>query len=77
MPERHNLETIEAFAPKDRLPGRLSREHYDVLTSDANSMSYADIAQLVGCPLGTVKSRLNRAKIALDKLVKATENANA
>lgn len=68
-PIRHPAEVIELFAPKDRLPGRLSRAHYDVLTSDAAGMSYADIAQLVGAPLGTVKSRLNRARIALDKLV--------
>lgn len=70
---RQTAEVIELFAPKDRLPGRLSRAHYDVLTSDAAGMSYADIAQLVGCPLGTVKSRINRARIKLDQLVQQSD----
>jgi RNA polymerase sigma-70 factor (ECF subfamily) len=67
---RQTAEIIAMFEPKDRLPGRLSREHYDVLSSDAAGMSYADIAQLIGCPVGTIKSRLNRARIKLDVLVK-------
>lgn len=72
-PIRQKIEVIELFAPKDRLPGRLSRAHYDVLTSDAAGMSYADIAQLVGCPLGTVKSRINRARLMLDRLVRLSD----
>jgi RNA polymerase sigma-70 factor (ECF subfamily) len=36
---------------------------------DVQDLSYEEIAQVIGCSLGTVKSRLNRARRALrDKL---------
>lgn len=43
----------------------LSPEHRAVLTlSDMQGLSYEDLAQALGCPLGTVRSRLNRARRA-------------
>jgi RNA polymerase sigma-70 factor, ECF subfamily len=40
-----------------------------LILSDLESMTYEEIAELVGCPIGTVRSRLHRArKILRDKL---------
>lgn len=75
---RHPAETIEAHKPQDRLPGRLSRQHYALLASDAAGNNYEQIALALNMPLGTVKSGLHRAKIALDGLVlRATKAAEA
>jgi RNA polymerase sigma-70 factor (ECF subfamily) len=40
-----------------------------VLYSDVEGLSYEEISGIVGCPLGTVKSRLYRARRALQKLL--------
>ena len=43
-----------------------------VLLVDVQGYDYAEAAELLGLPLGTVKSRLSRARAALrDKLVAA------
>jgi RNA polymerase sigma-70 factor (ECF subfamily) len=45
---------------------RLGPEHREVLLLRfMEDMSYEDIAQVTGCPLGTVRSRLHHAKRAL------------
>jgi len=45
---------------------RLSVEHRTVIVlCDINGLSYEEIAQVLQVPLGTVKSRLNRARMAL------------
>jgi RNA polymerase sigma-70 factor (ECF subfamily) len=45
---------------------QLAREHRDVLMLRyLEEMSYDDIARVTGCPLGTVRSRVHYAKIAL------------
>lgn len=66
---RHPIETIDAYAPKDRLPGRLSRQHHDLLRLDADGNNYGQIAAVMNIPVGTVKSGLSRAKAALEKLI--------
>ncbi len=44
----------------------LSREHRVVLVlREMQGFSYEDIARVLGCSLGTVKSRINRARAAL------------
>jgi RNA polymerase sigma-70 factor (ECF subfamily) len=37
---------------------------------EMDGMSYEDIADMVGCPIGTVRSRIFRAREALDKVIK-------
>jgi len=49
----------------------LSAEHRVVLVLyDLNGFSYKDTAQVLGIPVGTVKSRLNRARNALKEVLR-------
>lgn len=43
------------------------REHYReaILLRDVEGLAYDEIARIVGCPVGTVKSRVNRARLTL------------
>ncbi len=51
--------------------GHLSREHREVLTLRwFEEMSYEEIAAVVGCQLGTVRSRLHHAKLAMRNLLR-------
>lgn len=46
----------------------LSAEYREIITySDIEQFSYEEIANILKCPIGTVKSRLNRARGALKK----------
>ena len=40
-----------------------------ILLRDIEELSYADIAGLLGLEVGTVKSRLNRARMALKEVL--------
>ncbi|MDQ2799046.1 MAG: sigma-70 family RNA polymerase sigma factor [Armatimonadota bacterium] len=42
-----------------------------VVLRDMEGMAYADIARITGCPLGTVKSRINAARIRLQAVAHA------
>ena len=58
----HRLELSETL----NAMGRLSSRHRDVLTIvRILGYDYKQTAGLMGCPIGTVKSRLNRADAAL------------
>lgn len=49
---------------------QLSEDHRTVLVLfDINGLSYDEIAQVLEVPLGTVKSRLNRARLALRQVI--------
>lgn len=64
-PERVALATELQQAVHQAL-GRLSLEHRVVLSLyDLAGFSYEEIAEMLKLPLGTVKSRLNRARLAL------------
>ncbi|VTR94947.1 rna polymerase sigma factor : RNA polymerase sigma factor OS=Blastopirellula marina DSM 3645 GN=DSM3645_09692 PE=3 SV=1: Sigma70_r2: Sigma70_r4_2 [Gemmata massiliana] len=56
---------------------RLSTEHRDVLVlKDLEGMKYEEIAEVLGVPIGTIRSRLHRARLELrDLLVPPNERA--
>ncbi len=42
---------------------------------EMEGLSYEDIADVMGCPVGTVRSRIFRAREAIDKAITAANNA--
>jgi RNA polymerase sigma factor (sigma-70 family) len=76
-PEALLAASIDA-ATLDRLMGRLPPEHREVLVlRELEDMSYRDIAAVTGVPVGTVMSRLSRARLALRRLWLASEAESA
>lgn len=64
------LERKELRAALDAAMARLSPEHRAVFVLHAvEGMSYKDIAEAVGCPIGTVMSRLHYARKRLQGLL--------
>ncbi len=54
----------------DRTVTRLSEHHREVFVlRELEGKSYEEIAEIVGCNLGTVKSRLNRARYSFAQLI--------
>lgn len=50
---------------------QLSNEHKEVIIlRDIHGFSYDDIAEIIKCPQGTVKSRINRARSMLKDILK-------
>ncbi len=41
-----------------------------VLLRDLNGLSYGDIGKIINCPVGTVKSRVNRGRLRLQKTLR-------
>ena len=60
---RHDALTI------DRFLGDLSEEHRAVLYLAATGTSYQDMAEILGVPIGTVRSRLHRGTRTIDRLI--------
>ncbi len=87
----HDMQGSEAeFAVDPKLPSRLPQvleaatkalpEKYRTafLLRDVQEMSYDEVAKILGVPLGTVKSRVNRARMILrEKLQPRMEDYNA
>ena len=49
---------------------RLSGEHHEVLLmKDIEGMKYEEIAEILGVPIGTIRSRLHRARLELRDLL--------
>ena len=44
-----------------------------VVMADLGEMTYREIAEALGCPMGTVMSRLHRARRALARTITAAE----
>jgi RNA polymerase sigma-70 factor (ECF subfamily) len=60
-----------------RALGRLQPEQREaLLLAGLEGLSYEDIADLVGVPLGTVRSRISRGREALRRLMDAPERAS-
>jgi len=53
-------EGIEKLKPYYRAP---------LILRDVEGLSYEEISEIVGCPLGTVKSRINRARLKLREIL--------
>jgi RNA polymerase sigma-70 factor (ECF subfamily) len=57
---------------------RLSPEHREVLLlKDIDGLKYEEIAELLGVPLGTIRSRLHRARLELRDLLVPEEERKA
>jgi RNA polymerase sigma-70 factor, ECF subfamily len=70
-PEREALAPLveaEVQRALDSLP-----EHFRmaIVLSDIEGLSYKEIADVMGCPIGTVMSRLHRARAILQQLLRA------
>ncbi len=64
MELQEDLELLQASVDE------LSQEHREIITlKDLNELSYEEIAQILECPIGTVRSRLHRARLELRSLV--------
>ena len=60
-------ETIETVREAIRALPAERREA--IVLCELQEMNYADAAEVVGCPVGTIRSRLHRAKVELTKLL--------
>ncbi|HEV3437798.1 MAG TPA: sigma-70 family RNA polymerase sigma factor [Gemmata sp.] len=64
------LERNEEEAQLQDAITRLSYEHREVLVlKDIEGMKYEDIAEILGVPIGTIRSRLHRARLELRALL--------
>ena len=52
---------------EDRLDENKLPDHYKtvIILRDIEQLSYEDISKIVGVPLGTIKSRINRARLQI------------
>ncbi|HXD86031.1 MAG TPA: sigma-70 family RNA polymerase sigma factor [Urbifossiella sp.] len=54
---------------------RLSTEHRDVLVmKDMDGLKYEEIAEVIGVPIGTIRSRLHRARLELRDLLEPLDD---
>jgi RNA polymerase sigma factor (sigma-70 family) len=73
LPQANNDESPEDYALRRELGKFLSEglthlpedQRLVVVLSDVQGLSYEEVAQVAGCSLGTVKSRLNRGRTRL------------
>jgi RNA polymerase sigma-70 factor (ECF subfamily) len=64
------LERSEAEQQLAAALARLSPEHREVLLlKDIDGLKYEDIAEMLGVPIGTIRSRLHRARLELRDLL--------
>lgn len=70
---RDELET-RIFATIDLLPDDLKTA---ISLREFDGLSYEDIAEVMQCPVGTVRSRIFRAREAIDKAIAPLLNPNA
>ena len=71
----HRLESEELRKWITESIAGLSQKYKEIIImKDINSMSYEEIASVLDCSLGTVKSRLNRARNMLKEKLKSSRN---
>lgn len=74
-PEPLQQKTLEIAEQVHLALDRLSVEHREILTLRfLESMSLEEIAEVLACPLGTVKSRMYYSKLAFQQAVEDLEN---
>ena len=73
----HRLESEELRAWVTDGISRLPAKYSEILVmKDINAMNYQDIANALECSLGTVKSRLNRARNMLKEKLESSRNVS-
>lgn len=65
LPEEQAVRQMEIAAVREAIASLPEEQRLVVTLRDLGEMSYADIADTLGLELGTVKSRLNRARAAV------------
>jgi RNA polymerase sigma-70 factor (ECF subfamily) len=66
----HNLEMAEEERQVHDALSKLSTEHRAVLVmKDMEGMKYEDMAEALGVPVGTIRSRLHRARLEIRELL--------
>jgi RNA polymerase sigma-70 factor, ECF subfamily len=69
------LQRTEDEAQLQDALNRLSHEHREVLVlKDIEGMKYEEIAEILGVPIGTIRSRLHRARMELRELLPPEED---
>ena len=64
------LERQESVRQVRQAMDRLTADHRGVLTlADLEGLSYEEIGRVLDCPVGTVRSRVSRARLALKSLL--------
>jgi len=77
LSELHELDTPEGLAQSDQIHEAVNSAIRDlpeelrtaILLREIEGMSYEQIAQTMECPVGTVRSRIFRAREAIDKKI--------
>ena len=72
-----HLERTEEDAMLQAALNRLSPEHRAVLVlKEIDGQKYEDIAEILGVPIGTIRSRLHRARLELRDLLQAEDSSH-
>lgn len=69
LPEEEAIRQMEIAAVREAIASLPEEQRTIVTLRDIGGMSYADIADTLGLELGTVKSRLNRARAAVKEFL--------
>lgn len=69
-PDRHTESTIQDHYIQEALKQIPEEFREVVVLRDVQQLSYEEIAEITGLPMGTVKSRINRGRTKLQALLK-------
>lgn len=69
-PDRHASAVIEDELIQEALSSLQSEFREVIILRDIQELSYEEIAEITGLPMGTVKSRINRARSKMQRLLR-------